>query len=232
MADTIATARVVPGLDPPTLADHRRLRRARRVARSRLLGSDPTDADLRFAVFREEFGAVIRSASPLVLLMLAPQGMTLDEAVERMVPVGGWPIYPSLTGRFSHSLNSALPLRSSRTRLRRQLTEPRYHGLKIIDTGHDYVLLSVVDHSLDLNATIGPIFLQTRFGELCVEFVHAIPDALLAGCAGRRVGDVVDHEAWRGRDWMIAAVGPADLLIGRTLYCATGTIDYRVPWVR
>lgn len=115
VADMIETARVVPGLDPPTLADHRRIRRARRVARSRLLGSDPTNADLHLAAFREELGAVVRSASPLIVSMLASKGMTLDEAVEWMVRVGGWPIYPSLTGRFSHSLNSALPLRSCRT---------------------------------------------------------------------------------------------------------------------
>lgn len=102
----------------------------------------------------------------------------------------------------------------------------------IINTEHDYVLLSVVDHSLDLNATIGPIFLQTRFGEQCVEFVHPVPDTLLAGCVGRPVGDVVDHEAWRGRDWMIAAIERANLLAGQKLYCVTGTIEYRVPWVR
>lgn len=40
------------------------------------------------------------------------------------------------------------------------------------------------------------------------------------------------HEAWRGRGWRIAAVAEEEYPLGPRLIVMTGSVDYRMPWVR
>lgn len=231
MVDEIRPSRVRPGLDPPSKADHARLRRAREIARSGLVHSDPTDAVRWYTSFREELGAVVRSASPLVVSTLDLHGLTLDDAVDRIKPVTGWPIRPRLSERNVGVLHSSLPLRRFRQKSTRHLTTSPYHGMTIVESGGGHARLQLIDHSLELDGSAGPIRFQTRFGQLRVELTDELPNALLTACIGRRIGEIADNPAWRGRDWTIAAVEATDCpWIGQRLFSAIGTIDYRVSW--
>lgn len=233
MAYVLRPSLVRPGLDPPSKADHVRLRRARRVARVRLVYSDLRNPERWLAAFREELGSVVRSASPLLVPVLGLHGMTLDDAVYGVRPARDWPICPMLSDWTSGVLHPSLPLRRPGRMPRHHLTVPPFHGMTIVDTDRERARLQLIDHSLELDGWTGPIRFRTRFGQLRVELTSDLPNALLAACVGRRMEEIVDHPAWRGRDWTIAAAETTDPpWLGQRLFSAVGTIDYKVPWAR
>lgn len=57
--------------------------------------------DALLAAFRAEIGAVVRSASPLLISLLAGEGFTLDRVVALMRPQACWPARPRLSGRLT-----------------------------------------------------------------------------------------------------------------------------------
>lgn len=87
--------------DKPTAGDRRRLRRARREARARASAIEMARDDALLAAFRAEIGAVVRSASPLLISLLAGEGFTLDRVVALMRPQACWPARPRLSGRLT-----------------------------------------------------------------------------------------------------------------------------------
>lgn len=90
--------------------------------------------------------------------------------------------------------------------------------------------IEVVDHSLEVNARIGPVIFASRFGELRVELVEEVPETLFLGCVGRLIEEVVDHVALRGRGWRVIAVENPELDVGQVLVVAAGSVEYRMPW--
>lgn len=230
-----------PGLlDAPTSGDHRRIRNARRQARARNREIDVEHDAAILEAFRAEVGTAVRSASPLLISLLAIEGVMLDDAVGTLGPRPGWPARPRLAGSktllpiphhlFRHYMMARQSQFSSRGPT--QITQhPLLSGrFNRADGGH--VTLNVVDHSLEVEARIGPALLETRFGELSVELDFDLPATIFAASVGRLLEEIVDHQAWRGRGWRIAATVEEEYPLGRRLLVVTGSVDYRMPWVR
>lgn len=189
--------------------------------------------DAVLAAFRAEVGAVVRSASPLLVSLLAGEGLTLDDAAALIRPLSCWPARPRLSGKLGRRRVHPHLLRYHMIGLSNgQLSEPPLHGHRIERADGGYLLVQIADHSLDLNARIGRVWLETRFGELRVEFMDEVPETIFMGCVGRLIEEVVDHEAVRGRGWRIVATEEASLISGQTLIVAMGSVAYRMPWMR
>lgn len=220
-------------LDKPTAGDRRRLRRARREARARAAAIGMARDHALLAAFRAEVGAVVRSASPLLISLLAGERLTLDDVAELMRPQACWPARPRLSGALAGRRVHPHLLRYHMIGLSNgQLSEPPLHGHRIERADGGYLLVQIADHSVDLNALIGRVWLETRFGELRVELMDEVPETLFTGCVGRLIEEIVDHEALRGRGWRIVAIEESSPISGQTLIVAMGSVQYRMPWMR
>lgn len=185
--------------------------------------------------FRQEIGAVVRSASPFVIAILAAEGRTLDDVVTLIEPLPAWPRRPRLSGGgLTGGRMQQHYLRQYVAGLRLQgMSEPPFHGHEIDLAGGGWLKVQIADHSVELHGRVGRAFLTTRFGELRVKLIDEIPHSLLLACVGRPIESVVDHAALRDRGWWIAAVEdgtPAD--VGQVLVVPTGSVAYRMPWMR
>lgn len=232
-------ARSPDALDAPTVGDHRRIRNARSKARVRARKIDADRDAALVEAFRTELGEVVRSASPLLISMLAIEGLTLDDAVASLEPKPLWPSRPRLSGSAKgvqmnphHVRYHALRPSQFMARPPAQITQRPVVARMFDRTGGGYVELQVVDHSLEVEARIGPAWIETRFGELSIELDRQLPGTILADCAGRLVEEIIDHQSWRGRGWRIAAIAEEEYPLGERLIVATGSVDYRMPWAR
>lgn len=218
--------------DAPNEGDRRRIRRARRQARVQHAEIEKARDAATLMAFRVEIGAVIRSASPLLISLLARDGLTLDDAVARLEPSELWPRRPRLSTRGCKRPSHGHLLRYYLQRVGpTQLSVPPLHSHRFDRTDGSYVILQAVDHSLELEASIPSIWLQTRFGELRVQFDEALPDTIATACVGRTIDEIVDHDAWRGRGWRIVAVEePVASYFGQTLIVATGSVPHSITW--
>jgi hypothetical protein len=225
--------------DPTTATDRRRIREARIEARERVREVRRDDAGSLREIFRQEIGTNVRSASPFLLSLVASRGVSIDRLAERIEPAPRWPRAPALSAR------PAIRFRCAREPYRRFVVSTsdgdreaiRWrgfgHGTLFMQARDDWACLEVVDHSLELEARIGPVKFETLFGVLRIELDHRIPDTLAAASVGRAVGDVVDHPALRGRRWMIASVEePPSSTLGQALVVETGSVSFRMPWMR
>ncbi len=94
-------------------------------------------------------------------------------------------------------------------------------------------MLQIFDHSVDLIAGIGNVVISTRFGELRVEFLDQIPEAIFSSCVGRLIEEIVDHRGWRGRGWRIVKVDDGyPPLCGQAFIANIGSMPFQMPWVR
>jgi len=219
----------------PTAGDVRRLRAARSGARAEVRAIETTRNVAMLVAFRREIGAVVRVASPLLISLLADEGMELDDACLSIEPQQGWPARPRLSQSFkkepqahTHLLRhyiAGLPQEAPR--------RPVLGGHLVERKDGGWFCIDVVNHSLEVSAMIGPVTLTTRYGELYVGFADRIPETILAGSVGRLVEEIVDHAALRGRGWRIVAIeDPEWPEVRSTLVVATGTVDFRLPWAR
>lgn len=217
--------------DMPTDSDIRRMRKARRQARARYAEIGAIRDAQAAAAFRAELGAVVRSASPLLISLLAIDGLTLDAAVALIDPAQSWPRQPRLSGRsFKHSAHNHL-LRYYIARLPNRLVGSPSHEHTFHRADGNYVTLKLVAHSLELEARIAPVWLETRFGELRVQLDQSLPDTLAIASVGRLLEEIVDHAAWRGRGWRISKIkDPVTSYYGHTLIVHTGSVPYRIIW--
>ena len=186
------------------------------------------------AAFRDEIGAVVRSASPFLISLLGTEGLALDEAVLALEAQPGWPRRPRLAGLGpkGHGFYDHVLRKYSAGMLARGLSQPPLHGFTIEIAG-GWIRVEVVDHSLEVSGGIGPVRFRTRFGELRLELIEEMPQTVFIACTGRSVEQVVDHVALRGRGWRIDAVEDARLpVIGQVLVVMTGSVVYRLPWAR
>lgn len=234
-----ATVAVAGMPDAPTDGDRRRIRNARRDARARNREIEAARDAAVVEAFRVELGVAVRSASPLLIAMLAIEGVTLDDAVGTLEPMSGWPARPRLSTTTAKSVNAHLMRYYMATRVSQfarrppaQITERPLVSRMFRRAGGGYVEMQVADHSLEVEVRIGPALIKTRFGELSIELDFDLPATILAGSVGRLVEEIVDHEAWRGRGWRIAATADEDFPLGQRLIVVTGSIDYRMPWMR
>lgn len=107
------------------------------------------------------------------------------------------------------------------------------YGYRMDRATGGWLRIEVMDHSVEVRGGIGPIFFETRFGELRVELTEEIPQTLLTGSIGRLIEEVVDHAALRGRGWRIVAVEDAALPdLGQMVVVMTGSVGYQLPWAR
>lgn len=218
--------------DGPTEEDRRRVRKARRQARADAAQIENDRAAALMTVFRTEISHVVRSTSPLLISVLASEGLTLDDAMALMKPGQFWPHEPQLRNRPRKPAIHAHTPKYYPVGLRpMQICKHPVHSHRFHRPDGDYLDINIVDHSLELCARIKPVLLQTRFGVLRVELDDVIPDTVLTGSIGRSIDEVIDHEAWRGRGWRIIATedghGP---LQGQALVVAMGIEPYRVTW--
>lgn len=208
------------------------MRRARRQARAGAAQIENDRAVALMTVFRTEISQVVRATSPLLISLLASEGLTLDDAMALMKPGQFWPHDPQLRNRPRKPAIHAHMLRYHPAGLLpMQICKHPLHSHRFHRPGGDYLDITIVDHSLELCARIKPVLLQTRFGVLRVELDDVIPDTVLTGSIGRTIDEVVDHEAWRGRGWRIFATEDGHpLLQGQALVVAMGSEPYRVTW--
>lgn len=222
-----------PGVsDAPTDSDHRRIRKARRQARTRYAAIEAARAVEAAAAFRAELGVIVRSASSLLISLLAIDGLTLDVAVTLIEPGRPWPRQPRLAGRsFGHRVsNHLLRYYIAGTPAGRSAEPPVSQHTFYREDG-DYLTMKVVAHSLELEARIAPLWLETRFGELRVQLDEALPETIAIACVGRLIEEVVDHHAWRGRGWRIVDVEDAVApYFGQTLIVTAGSAPYCITW--
>lgn len=224
--------------DPTTGADRRRLKEARAEARESVRAVYREGRGSIRDAFRQEIGTNIRSVSPFLLSLVASQGESVDELVDRIEPASRWPRAPALSRRpgvewrrlrdvHRHFLVNTSSGWQKAVRLR-----GFGHGMTFMRSGDDFARLEVVDHSLEVEAQIGPAKFETLFGEMRVELDDRLPETLAVACVGRLIGDVVEHAALHGRDWLITGIDDSHPCLGQTLVVATGSTDYRIPWAR
>lgn len=208
------------------------MRKARRQARAGAAQIEKEREAALMAVFRTEISEVVRSTAPLLISLLAIEGLTLDDAMALMKPGQFWPHDPQLWNRPRKPASQTHMLQYYPVGLRpMQICKHPLHRHRFHRPGGDYLNIDIVDHSLELCARIKPVLLQTRFGVLRVELDEVIPDTVLPGSIGRTIDEVVDHEAWRGRGWRIIATEDGHpLLQGQALVVAMGSEPYRVTW--
>lgn len=227
-------------LDAPTDGDHRRIRDARRRARARNREIDAAREAAVLEAFRDEIGTAVRSASPLLISLLTIEGLELDEAVGTLGPGAGWPARPRLSGPKTathvhrHLLRYYMMARPSQFSSRgpTQIMQHPLFSSRFDRAAGGYFELHVVDHSLEVEARIGPALIETRFGELSVELDFELPATVFVASVGRQLEEIVDHEAWRGRGWRIAAIAEEGYPWGQRLIAMTGSVEYRMPWRR
>lgn len=225
--------------DPATASDRRRFREARAVARTAIREADREDVGARRAAFRREVGTNVRSASPFLLSLAASVGEQVDRLLDRLDPGTHWPRYPTL------SSNPASRFQRLREPPRRfVIATPNGdreavwrrgfgHTVPFICSGRDWACLEVVEHSPEVEARIGSARLETLFGVMRIELDAALPDTIALAIVGRRIGEVIDHPSLRGRPWPIVAVEePPSASSGQTLVVETGSVAFRMPWVR
>ncbi len=183
-------------------------------------------------VFRTEIGDVVRSTSPLLISLLAIEGLTLDDAMALMKPGRFWPHEPQLWNRpRKPALHTHVPKYDPVGLQPMKICKHPLHSHRFDRPDGDYLDINIVDHSLELCARVKPVFLQTRFGVLRIELDDVIPDTVLTGSIGRTIDEIVDHEAWRGRGWRIIATEDGyPPLQGQALVVAMGSVPYRVIW--
>ena len=192
-------------LDAPMSGDHRRIREARRKALARAREIDAARHEALMKEFRAELAVAVRSASPMLIAMLAIEGLTLDGAVSMLEPGYGWPERPRLS-----SLRKARPVHTNLARYYfasrpsqfssrppTQISQYPLIARMFERTGGGYLQLHVVDHSLEVEARIGPALIETRFGELSVALDFAMPATVFAACVGRllRRSSITRHGA-------------------------------------
>lgn len=217
--------------DMPTDSDIRRIRKARHLARANYAEIGAIFDVQAAAAFRNEMGAAVRSASPLLISLLAAEGVTLDAAVALIDPAQPWPRRSRPSGRsFRRSTLNHL-LRYYIARLPSQLIGSPAHEHTFHRADGNHVTMKLLAHSLELEARIAPVWLETRFGELRVQLDESLPDTLAIASVGRLLEEVVDHAAWRGRGWRILNIEePVTSYFGQTLIVATGSVPYRITW--
>lgn len=225
--------------DPATMSDRQRFREARAAARVAVREADRGDLGARRLAFRREVGTNVRSASPFLLSLVASAGGQVDRLLDRLDPGLHWPRYPALSSnpasRFQRLREPPRRFVIATPNGDREAVRRRGfgHTVPFIYSGRDWAFLEVVEHSLEVEARIGPARLETLFGVLRVELDDPLPDTVAAATIGRRIGDVVDHASLRGHPWPIVAVeDPPSPSFGQTLVVETGSVAFRIPWVR
>lgn len=234
-----ASVRTYRLTDPATASDRQRFREARGAARVAVREADLEDPGARRAAFRQEVGTNVRSASPFLLSLVVSAGEEIDRLLHRLDPGLHWPRYPAL------SSNPASRFQRLREPPRRFVIATRNgdreavrrrgfgHTVPCIFSRNDWACLEVVEHSLEVEARIGPARLETLFGVLRVELDAPLPDTIALAILGRRIGEVIDHRSVRGHSWPIVAVEePPSPSSGQTLVVETGSVAFRMPWVR
>lgn len=223
-----------PGMsDAPTDGDRRRIRNARRQARARYDEIDAArDAEVANTL-RTELTAAIRSASPLLISLLAVEGLTLDDAMAMMVSEQSSTQQPTRLSRFrSYQTSHSQMLRHYLTGPSpSRVTSAASHEHIINRAGGGYITMKVFEHSVEVETRIAPVWLDTKFGKLQVQLDTALPDMLATAAVGRLLEEIVDHAVWRGRGWRIHAIEePVSSFFGQTLIVATGSLPYQVTW--
>ena len=216
--------------DAPTDSDRLRIRRARRRTRALYAGVEASRDSRLLAALRIEIGATVRSASPVLIALLATQGLTFDQAVALIQPARSWPRRPTPSNQScQYTIRNPLWRYYMTTTPTSHQTLPARHAYTFHSANDDYVRIQVVDHSLEVEARIAPVWLETRFGELRVHLDEALPETIATACVGRLIEKIVDHPAWRGRGWRIVEVEePVTSYFGQTLIVATGSVPYRI----
>lgn len=217
--------------DAPTDGDRLRIRLARRLARALYAEVEASRDAKLLAALRIEVGATVRSASPVLIALLATQDMTLDQAVALIQPARFWPRRPTPSNQLCrYTIRNPLWRYYMTNSPRHQPPLPR-HAYTVHCANGDYVSIQVVDHSLEVEAKIGLVCLETRFGELRVQLDEALPETIAIACVGRLIEKIVDHQAWYGRGWRIIGVEePVTSYFGQTLIVAAGSVPYHITW--
>jgi hypothetical protein len=73
-----------------------RQKAARGQARRQIAEAEAIFAAGSLEAFREEIGTVVRSVSPFLIVLLAAEGLVIDDVIEEIEPGYGWPCRPRI----------------------------------------------------------------------------------------------------------------------------------------
>lgn len=106
-------------------------------AHTRVQAIDEERSTALQVAFRDEIGAVVRSASPFLRSLLGIEGLTLDEAVMCLEAQPGWPRRPRLAGLGpkSHGSYNQVLRHYPAGLLANGLSQPPLHGCRISIAG-------------------------------------------------------------------------------------------------
>lgn len=220
------------GPDAPRPADARRMRAARGKARRAIIEAEARYVMSSTEAFRYEIGATVQSASPFLIVLLASDGMLLDDVVEMFEPGCGWPRRPRLSLRGNAWLAGKHALRHVAAGLGHYVWPDTLlmHGCSVDLSGYTSANVRIISHSVEVRVRLRTVTFDTCFGLLRIELGRRLPETLAIACVGRLVEEIVDHSSLRGSGWKVAAVEPS--INGSVLVVDTGSVDYKLPWAR
>lgn len=191
---------------------------------------------MRLASFRRYLAAAVNSMSSPVADVLALIDVDVEGALRRLRPCRTW---PSRAGFDMEHTNRSKPRQSvtkrSGARFRRSRIDmyafPYRVGDAILNDGalSQWVEVAVECAHLDVTLRSGSFELSTVAGKARVSMAMTLPDVMISACLGRRLNEVITHELFVGRDYIINAVDSVDGEL--TVEFETGSVPIPSIWM-
>lgn len=172
----------------------------------------------RMRLFRDYLRSTVVQVSPLLLEFAAMEQVDLAAAIAPMRPPQDWPwraLYdPSAPVTRQWQARRFLlghDARRRSSRFRRTFANP---GVVIRSVDHPRGWLGVrpVGGVLGFAASLGPCLLCVFDTVAMIRLPEPLPESLVIAMPGRRLGELVEHPLFRGRDYIVnrVLVDPAD----------------------
>lgn len=179
-----------------------------RFAQSRAVSSRIDDFLHRFAhereaLYRAWLRANVTYASPLLLDLVALEGLDLDEVIGAMKPPPGWPTLPAHSARHSMALKLAIHLGPRRDRaFHRATVRGGVRFRSPDDPGGAFGFWPARD-AFCVRRDFEPCSLVVIGADARLRLPSGIPDTLLCAAPGRRLDEIVDHPLFIGRGYRV-----------------------------
>ncbi|QCB43326.1 hypothetical protein E5673_14740 [Sphingomonas sp. PAMC26645] len=168
--------------------------------------------EVRLAFFKAQLRAMIHYVSPVAADALEREGLSVQDAIERISPPGDWP---------HRGLQTSNPFGSGNFRFRNandhsnQVTGRRFE--RLIEAAVGFIMPSkggdrgrlafrVSAHTLEIAMISRDFFLATEAGKGCLQLSVKLPLTMGSRMLDRPVGDIVSHPLLDGRNYPVTRV--------------------------
>lgn len=163
------------------------------------------DAEERFEAERQRLYQIYlrhyaREASPLIVDIADKLGVELVEALGRLRPSAGWP-FRRLSQR-EKRLVTEKPLRSRTARPTLPHGSRASHDV-LATTAFGKMRLGLAGGAFQPFGSVGRLLCVGIPGAIEIYVPKVIPETTSAACVGRRLAEVVEHDLFVRRDYMI-----------------------------